>query len=272
MTGREVALSVLAFLDIPATEFIEIAADTGFDAVSLRVTGSRSANCSELSDLGRVAAAAQRVTEAGLGVIDAEVLRLGPDLDVGEMRRTVDAAAQLGARHLLTVDGGWSEPSPLMDQLSELRTVVDEVGIRPCLEFMKFTGCKDLDSAVAAASSAGVAVLVDTLHLFRSGGDAGQLRTAVSQHGADLFPYLQLCDALAAPPPHDRLRDEAIEDRILPGEGELPLAEVLQSLPATTPVAVEAPTTTLSALSPRERAARTMGAIRRMGEVIPRQR
>lgn len=264
MTDREVALSVLAFLDIPAPEFVEIVAASKFDSVSLRVAGSTEANPSELSDPARLAATTRRLADTGLGVIDAEVLRLGPDLGIDEIRRTVDASAALGAHHLLTVNAGWQGRSQLVDQLSEVRVLADSAGIRPCLEFMKFSECRDLQEAVTAAVEADVAVLVDLLHLSRSGGGPEQLREAVTRYGDERFPYVQICDAPIAAPPDGQLRDEAVRARLLPGDGELPLQDCLKALPAGIPVAVEAPTVQLRALPPGERANRTMRAIQAM--------
>lgn len=262
MSTRELALSVLAFLDVPADDFVRIAADSGFDSVSLRVGGSKAANPSELRDPGQLACTARRLAETGLGVIDAEVLRLGPDLEASEIERVIDAASSLGARHLLTVNEGWRNQSELVEQLARVRALAEPAALRPCLEFMAFSGCRTLDDAVETAVASGTAVLVDALHLFRSGGGPAQLRAAVERHGTDLFPYIQLCDAPFASPPRAGLRDEAVARRLLPGDGELPLPEVLGALPAMTPVAVEAPTSELGALSPRERAENTMRATR----------
>ena len=73
------------------------------------------------------------------------------------------------------------------------------------------------------------AVLVDTLHLARSGGSPDDLRAVPSR----LLPYLQVADAPAAPPgpERDTLREEALHGRLLPGEGELPLEATLAAVP-----------------------------------------
>jgi sugar phosphate isomerase/epimerase len=72
-------------------------------------------------------------------------------------------------------------------------------------------------------------VLVDTLHLARSGGRPADL-TAVP---ALLLPYLQVADAPAAGPGEAAgLLDEALNGRLLPGEGALPIGETLATVPA----------------------------------------
>jgi len=262
MAERSVALSVLGFLDVPAPDFVDLAAAAGFDAVSLRVTGSVDRCPAEPRSADEVAETRRRLDAADLGVIDVEVLRLGPDLPAEAIVRAVDSAALLGARHLLTVDAGWGSPDALAAQLEEVRRLADQANVRTCLEFMPFSRCRDLESAIAAARAAGAGVLVDVLHLFRSGGDVVRLVDAFTLHGAGLFPYVQLCDAPAEAPGADALREEAVTGRQLPGQGGLPLADVLAALPGDLPLAVEAPTLRLRSMPPADRALATMRAAR----------
>ena len=73
------------------------------------------------------------------------------------------------------------------------------------------------------------------------------------------FRYAQICDASAdMPGPGDTpaLIREARTGRLLPGEGALPLAELVAALPDTLPLAVEAPCQATAGLSAVERAKR----------------
>jgi hypothetical protein len=73
-----------------------------------------------------------------------------------------------------------------------------------------------------------------------------------------LLTYVQLCDApLAAPP--DPVH-EARAARLLPGEGQLPLPDLLTALPDGIPVTVEAPRAA-DDTSPEEFAARARLAL-----------
>ena len=93
-----------------------------------------------------------------------------------------------------------------------------------------------------------------------------------------LLGYLQLCDAPAAPPhgiggagpdaarPAGQRGDDAVLEartgRLLPGEGELPLAELLGALPDSLPVSAEAPSLAARReLSPAQFAARVRHAL-----------
>jgi hypothetical protein len=106
-------------------------------------------------------------------------------------------------------------------------------------------------------------VVVDALHFSRSGGVPAHVR-AVDR---SMFRYAQICDAAPAmPPPHDTagLIREARTGRLLPGEGGLPLAELVAALPDGLPLAIEAPcraTAELPALERAKRAYRALSAL-----------
>src|SRR5207249_1674731 len=85
------------------------------------------------------------------------------------------------------------------------------------------------------------AVLVDALHLQRSGGTPADVAALAPQR----LPYCQLCDAPAEPvwsggaqvlteAPADALAvalTEARTGRLMPGDGELPLRDLVDALP-----------------------------------------
>ena len=99
------------------------------------------------------------------------------------------------------------------------------------LEFLPIFTVGTLADAVAVVTEAdrpNGAVLVDTLHLARSGGSPDDLAPRARR----LLPYLQVADAPAEPPGRERaaLRDEALHGRLLPGDGELPLGAALAAV------------------------------------------
>jgi sugar phosphate isomerase/epimerase len=113
-----------------------------------------------------------------------------------------------------------------------------ERGMQTTLEFAKSLALSDLDSALAAVRYVGrtdFRLLIDTMHLVRSGSTAEDLAAV----DTSLFGYVQLSDTTL----HQRgpaYRDDS-SDRTAPGEGELPLAEIMAALPEWLPVGVEAP-------------------------------
>ena len=103
------------------------------------------------------------------------------------------------------------------------------------------------------------------MHFSRLGG----IPAHIVRVDPSLFRYAQICDASAdMPGPGDTpgLIREARTGRLLPGEGVLPLAELVAALPDTVPLAVEAPcraTADLPAVERAKRAYQTLSALLR---------
>ena len=237
--ARSASLLSLAHLTSVSTsppELVEAAAEAGFDAVSVRLSAG------DLPD-GRAPGAAilrqarRRLDELGRRVLDVEIARLRRDTSLDDLERLLEAGAQLGPSYLLVIgddpDEGW-----MAERLSELDRAAAPYGITPALEFMPFSHVKTLGQArrvVAAAEIRRPALLVDSLHVYRSGGRAAD----VAALDPDLLAFVHLADAPARPP--EDLRREGRTDRLLPGEGGLPLAEFLEALPEGIAIEVEVP-------------------------------
>jgi sugar phosphate isomerase/epimerase len=105
-----------------------------------------------------------------------------------------------------------------------------------------------------------VSVVVDALHFSRSGG----IPAHIGQVDPSLFRYAQICDASADMPGSTdapNLIREARTGRLLPGEGVLPLAELVAALPGGIPLAIEAPSRATADLPALERAKRAYRAL-----------
>jgi sugar phosphate isomerase/epimerase len=86
----------------------------------------------------------------------------------------------------------------------------------------------------------------------------------VKQVDPALLRYVQICDATSEMPgPTDTpaLIREARAGRLLPGEGALPLRELVAALPAGLPLAIEAPCRATAELPALERAKRAYRAL-----------
>jgi sugar phosphate isomerase/epimerase len=104
---------------------------------------------------------------------------------------------------------------------------------------------------------------VDSLHLSRSGGTPAD----VARVEPGLMEYAQLCDAPAAIPDMERMRLEP-GDRLLPGQGGLPLVELVRALPSEMPIAIEAPVKPLEHLPASERAWMAMEGLKSVLERV----
>jgi sugar phosphate isomerase/epimerase len=142
----------------------------------------------------------------------------------------------------------------LVDRFAAVCDAAWDRGLRACLEFMIFSSVKTIADAERILDRAGHpagAVLVDALHLQRSGGTPAD----VSAVAPERLPYAQLCDGPFQPilPDSAVALTEARTGRLFPGDGELPLPELLGALPAGASLAVEAPVPDLASRTIGER-------------------
>lgn len=244
---RPLSLASLTALHVPPPDLVRCAAAAGFDLVgALRLVPASDGTGTDLlrdSRLRRETVAA--LEQTGLGVLDVEVFRVRPGTAAGEAEPLLRAGAELGARFLLTAVED-PEPARRAEVVAELRGLARAHGLRCVVEPMVFSAVRTPAEAVALLEAAGAAdagVLVDTLHLARAGGTPADL----DHLAPGRLPYLQLCDAASAAPAATdpaglrRAVDEAVSHRLPPGEGVLPLADVLRRVPAGSPVSLEVP-------------------------------
>jgi len=270
IAGREIALAALTVIDAPPPEAVDAAAAAGFDAVTLRLMDAARDEPPPLAaDTPVRRETLARLRHHGLGVLDVEVVRLRGDTDVAGLRGALESAAVLGARHVLAIANEPDEQR-LAERFRALCEAAAEFGLRTVLEFMVFSDCRtaaDADRVVDLAGHPDAGVLVDSLHLRRSGGAPADVAALAAAH-AERYPYVQLCDApLAAPDDGQRgLYREAVHRRLYPGDGELPLAELVAALPAGAALSVETPVHAYRERSAAERARAAMAATRRLLE------
>lgn len=229
---RLLSLAAGTLRDVTRLEAIEAAAAAGFGAVGLRLD-VEPAEPAELKQLAR------RLDSEGCSVLDIEVVRLSPSWSEDLETRLVDQAAALGARHLLVVSDD-PDRGRTVAGLQRVSRRCREAGLSAVLEFMAFTHPATLADAVEVAAEVGPdlgGLLVDALHLARTGGQPAEL----GGYAPVLFPYAQICDAPLQAPSDDvaALIDEARHQRLLPGQGELPLADLVNALPPGIPLSVE---------------------------------
>jgi sugar phosphate isomerase/epimerase len=277
MTGRrEVALEHLTLLDVAPPDLVSLAAAAGFGAVSLRVSPATDGEQPwPVSPGSRMLAdTVRRLDDTGLRVLGAEAIRL--DGGRGDWEPVLATAAQLGARYLNAISED-RDLTRLADRFAELTQLALRYGVRPVIEFMSYKPVHTLAAALnIAALSADGRVLVDALHVQRCGVSLADLAAADPAR----LSYVQLCDApreprTGLPPPRALPRGQPVSGgdlaleararRLLPGQGELPLAGLLGALPSTIPVGVEAPSLRLSReLTGQQFAARARAAADRV--------
>jgi len=255
-------LEHLTMLGVAPPELVTVSAAAGFGAVGLRVSPATDGEMPWPMTPGSamLAETARRLADTGIAVLDVEAIRLLPRSRSrssrprpAEFTPVLEAAAALRARFVNAI---CEDPdlARLSDEFGRLAEEARPYGVRPVVEFMAYRTVHTLDDAVAIAAESGGGILIDALHVQRCGVGLDALQAV----DPGLVGYVQLCDApLAAPA--DEI-GEARAGRLLPGDGELPLLELLAALPGGIPVAVEAPTPGAGA-RPAEFAARARRAV-----------
>lgn len=233
MTGRQISLAAGIMPEATPAQLIECAAASDFDFGGMWIE-------KDSWTPATTRRVRQQARDAGVELLDCEVAWIMPGAPDPWLTELVHIAAELGAKNLLCVS---SDPD-MAATTAKFQTLVDAAagtGVRVNLEFGIFTEVKTLAMARAvleATEGEAKALLVDTLHWARSGGTAEEL-AAIPR---EWLSYCQPCDAPAEGPDtsnFDAIIDDAINRRMPLGRGGLPLAAMVEVLPAHLPMAVE---------------------------------
>jgi len=235
---------MLSVFGMPPVEFVHLTADLGCRYITTGMVGF--APVSSLSyppfslrdepQLRRdlLAAMDDRNVSISLG----EGLLIAPSVDVGSYAADLDVMAELRIPRINTVS---LEPDQArtFDELAALTALAAERGIATCVEPVVGLSIADLPSAVAAVeyvNRAEISLLIDTMHVARFGASPADLRAIP----AEQIGYIQLSDTTwQRRMPH--YAEEAMFERLPPGEGELPLVDMLAALPDDLVVGLELP-------------------------------
>jgi len=265
---RVLSLAHLTLLDVSPPELVDAAAQAGFDAVSIRL--GRGAQPTDpdwpmLGDTPMRRDTRQRLAETGLQVLEVEGVSILPGRSVADLKRLgalLESAQVLGAR-FLTVASFDTELAHAAEELATLCALTAPYAVQPVVEFLARSGVSRLDQAATLVAQPGcerAGILMDMLHLFRTGGSV----TDVEGDAVERVALIQLCDAPRERPTAETEQRAESRNRRLPGEGELPLKEVLSRLPADVPISVESPAARLQGLPAPERARLAYAAARRV--------
>ncbi len=249
-----VGIGHLTMLDTAPPDWVSLAHDAGFDAVGIRAAaiGPTEEEWPMRAGSAMLAETLRRMAEGGVRVLDAEIIRINPQTVIATYEPLFETAAALGAS-FINVMGDDPELHRARDTFAALADAARPYGLRPAIEAIPYMQVKTLADAAVLVGESGGGIIIDPLHLQRSGGTPDDVRSLDPK----LIAYCQLCDAPLAAPHNlprprelprgqsvDGITDLALEARavrLLPGDGELPLAEIISALPAGLPLSVEAP-------------------------------
>ena len=242
----------LAYLTIPGVDpvsQIKIAKEAGYDYVSLRTIPMHLPGEPEFlpqKDPELFDAIQKALKEYDMPLMDIELARVRPDLDIEEYRPAFEAAAKLGATDVL--GSIWSRDKAwYTDTAGKVADYAAEFGLKFNIEFLPWAGVRNLQEDITLVDKLGrdnVYVMVDTLHAGRAGVTAEELARTPRKY----FNFIHLCDGPAGPdgdPVLDNIKDDlmlytAREARFYPGEGVMDIAGMVKAMPEI-PLSIELP-------------------------------
>lgn len=264
----ELGIEMLSVFGLPPVEFIALSAELGCRHISTGLSsfgpsphGYAPFSIRDDAQLRRDMIAAMRDT--GVSISLAEGLTVQAGASVTRFAGDLDIFRELGAARINTVSMD-PEAGRTFDEFAILAEMAADRGMVTTTEFAPGLTVPDLPTALAAVAHVGrddFRLLIDTMHLVRSGSgpsDVAALDPAV-------IDYVQVSDATLAPR-FDSYFEEAMFERMVPGEGELGLASVLAVLPPDRVYALEVPmrSKALAGILPREAMAQCVAATRQL--------
>ena len=242
----------LAYLTIPGTdpmEQIRIAKETGYDYVSLRTIPMHLPGEPEflLHKDPELFANVQRALKAyDMPLMDIELARVRPDLDIDEYEPAFEAAAKLGGTDVL--GSVWTrDKAYYVEKVGKIAEMAKKYGLNYNVEFLPWAGVRNLQEAITLVDTVGadnLYIMVDTLHAGRAGVTAAELKRTDPKY----FHFIHLCDGPAGPDGDPVLSDinaplmlhTAREARLYPGEGAMDIAGMVSAMPEI-PLSIELP-------------------------------
>ncbi|WP_377830841.1 sugar phosphate isomerase/epimerase family protein (plasmid) [Bradyrhizobium lupini] len=260
---HQLSLAYLTVQGCPPVEHVKCAAAAGYDAVGLRLIAPHGLGLAHpiVGDTRLIRELQKTARDLDISFLDGEVFTLLPETDVCEWLPVIETAALFGMQ-LMQITSEDPVYSRAADNLARIADVASGHDIRIAIEFMRWRAAATIEDAARLAKATrcdNVGILLDALHLSRSGGSPA----AVAALPRDLVLYLQLCDAPALQPANNATCiAEARGARMMPGEGELWLKDLMATLPQNIAISVETPHAGDSALTFLEKAQRGIASTR----------
>lgn len=259
-----VSLDHLTVFELTPPELVSIASQVGFSHVGVRLQPAAPGERQHpmIGDTPMLRETLSRMEDSGVKVLDVGVFRLKKETDIGSFEPVFAAAAKLGAAHAV-VNGDEPHEETLTDLFSRLCDLGRPYALAMNLEATPWSGLRTITQAARIVRNAkrdNGRVLIDTIHVDRSGGSAKEIASIP----ADMIAYAQVCDGYPPrPTDFDTMIFQARNERAFPGEGSLDLASMVRALPPGIPLSLECPTKRLEgSLTVVERAKRGRTAVK----------
>jgi sugar phosphate isomerase/epimerase len=264
----QLGIGFLSVFALPPAELVDLAADLGCHYISTVVQGQplvplgfRSYSLRDDAALRKDLLAAMK--HRGVTISLGDGFLVLPGAEMRSFATDLDVLAELGVPWINAVSLD-PDLSRTFDQFAALTELAAQRNIRTAVEPVPGLTVGDLATALAAVDHVGRSdfrLLIDTMHLVRSGSGAASLAAI----DPDYIGYAQLNDTTLEPRV-DNYMEEAMFERMIPGEGELPLRDILSAFPPGIVIELEVPqrSLALAGVSPIDRLRPCVEAARRL--------
>lgn len=233
--GRPFSLGHLTAITSPPPQLVRVAAETGYDMVSLRIVPFGSPSYDLAENKAMYAATKAALGETKLPVLDVELARILPDVAVASYKPYLEIAAEFGAKHMTT--SFWSPDHALVaDKLCALCDLAQPYGVTINVEYLPFVDIGRLEDQLAiieAVARNNCGLLIDSLFV------KADMAPIIPR---TLLHLMQLTDGPAVLPPLGTAPMFAVVrgGRSYLGEGEIDVASLVKSVPPM-PCSLEIP-------------------------------
>lgn len=240
---KRLGLELLSVYGMPPVQHIQLAAELGCAHISTGLTqlpmnpfNFPGWSLRDDPALRRETIAALRDTGVSISLGEGFGVRAGAE--IADRAGDLDLMVELGARG---VGGVCMDPDLARgaDQFAQLNEMAEQRGLLTTIEFAPMQAVGNLATALAFidhVNRPNFRLLIDAMHFCRSGGIPGDL----TKLDPNLIAYFQLCDVPQVAKQSSYMQ-EAMGGRLIPGEGELPLAALLTAIPRDIPIGLEVP-------------------------------
>lgn len=263
-----VGIERLCVFGMPPVPFVELAAELDCRYIGIGLVAMRYCNPHGYPDwslkhdpvLRRETLAALRDHDVTIALCEGFGIRRG--FNARELASDLDVVRELGGERINAVSID-PDLSRTLDEFAILAEMAAARGIETVIEIGPgpISGLAPAMAAVSHVQQPYFKILLDTMHFFRLGGSIAE----IAGTDPDVIGYVQFCDAPLESTCSSYM-EEALHERMVPGTGQLPLAELLALIPRDVIVSVEVPQRALAeaGVEPRERVSRSVRATRRL--------
>jgi sugar phosphate isomerase/epimerase len=233
---NKIALSPNSLVGVPALEYIDALVKAGYDGIGLRMYASPGVNYESVTQPIAGNPALMRdikhaLQDSGLILYDILSYYIRPNFDLAAMLPSLEFGAELGFPYALAIADD-PDRNRQRDNFDALCDAAARLSMTVSLEVpVVQNAVNTLPLAAQLITEAGrdnAVFCLDPFHFWRAGHDPALLET----YDARLFPYTQFDDGVDTDGPPPRGRRE-------PGAGKVPLAQILDALPAGLPLSIE---------------------------------